>query len=101
VENRPALTLGERCRFLEGVAGVRVSESTLSRLLRRMGFSPKEGRWVRASAKDPWHRAVVLVKIICVSSTGAERRLQAIYGELGMDGAINAEASSLGSGSAK
>jgi len=47
VENRPAVTLRERCRFLEGVAGVSVSESTLSRLLRRMGFSPKEGRWVR------------------------------------------------------
>jgi transposase len=47
VENRPAVTLRERCRFLEGVAGISVSESTLSRLLRRMGFSPKEGRWVR------------------------------------------------------
>jgi transposase len=47
VENRPAVTLRERCRFLEGVAGVSVSESTLSRLLRRMGFSPKEGQWVR------------------------------------------------------
>jgi transposase len=47
VEERPALSLRERVRFLERVAGVRVSESTLSRLLRRMGFSPKEGRWVR------------------------------------------------------
>ena len=47
VENRPAVTLRERCRFVEGVAGVSVSEWTLSRLLRRMGFSPKEGRWVR------------------------------------------------------
>ena len=44
MENRPALTLRQRCRFVEGVAGVSVSESTLSRLLRRMGFSPKEGR---------------------------------------------------------
>jgi transposase len=50
MENRPALTLRERCRFVEGVAGVSVSESTLSRLLRRMGFSPKEGRWVRQNA---------------------------------------------------
>jgi len=46
-EERPALSLRERGRFLERVAGIRVSESTLSRLLRRMGFSPKEGRWVR------------------------------------------------------
>jgi transposase len=47
VEQRPAASLRERGRFLERVAGVRVSESTLSRLLRRMGFAPKEGRWVR------------------------------------------------------
>ncbi len=47
VEERPAVSLRERGRFLERVAGVRVSESTLSRLLRRMGFSPKDGRWVR------------------------------------------------------
>jgi transposase len=47
VEKRPAVSLRERSRFLERVAGIRVSESTLSRLLRRMGFSPKEGRWVR------------------------------------------------------
>jgi transposase len=50
VEERPALSLRERGEFLERVAGVRVSESTLSRLLRRMGFSPKEGRWVRVNA---------------------------------------------------
>jgi transposase len=48
VEKHPAVSLRERGRFLERVARVRVSESTLSRLLRRMGFSPKEGRWVRA-----------------------------------------------------
>ena len=47
VENRPAGTLRDRRRFVEGVAGVSVSESTLSRLLRRMGFSPKGGAWVR------------------------------------------------------
>jgi transposase len=47
VEKRPAVSLRERGRFLERVAGIRVSESTLSRLLRRMGFSPKGGRWVR------------------------------------------------------
>lgn len=37
---RPATTLKERCRFLEELVGVSVSESTLSRLLRKMGFSP-------------------------------------------------------------
>jgi transposase len=47
VEERPATTLKDRCRFLEQMVGVSVSESTLSRLLRKMGFSPKEGVWVR------------------------------------------------------
>jgi transposase len=46
VEERPALSLRGQGRFLERVAGVRVGESTLSRILRRMGFSPKGGRWV-------------------------------------------------------
>ena len=48
VEERPVVTLKDRCRFLEEMVGVSVSESTLSRLLRRMGFGPKEGAWVRA-----------------------------------------------------
>ena len=52
VENRPAVTLRERRRFVEGVAGVSVSESTLSRLLRRMGFSPKGGAWVRPRGRS-------------------------------------------------
>jgi transposase len=47
VEERPAITLKERCRFLKEIVGVSVSESTLSRLLRKMGFSPKFGMWVR------------------------------------------------------
>jgi transposase len=47
VEERPAITLKDRCRFLEQMVGVSVSESTLSRLLRKMGFSPKDAQWVR------------------------------------------------------
>jgi transposase len=47
VEERPAITLEDRCRFLKEMAGVSVSESTLSRLLRKMGFVPKDGVWVR------------------------------------------------------
>jgi transposase len=47
LEERPALTLKERCRFLEEMVGISVSESTLSRLLRKMDFSPKDGVWVR------------------------------------------------------
>jgi transposase len=47
VEERPATTLKDRGRFLEEMTGISVSESTLSRLLRKMGFSPKDGVWVR------------------------------------------------------
>ena len=47
VEGRPAITLKDRCRFLKEMVGVSVSESTLSRLLRKMAFSPKDGVWVR------------------------------------------------------
>ena len=46
VEERPAITLKDRCRFLEEMVGASVSQSTLSRLLRKMGFVPKEGVWV-------------------------------------------------------
>ena len=47
VEGRPATTLKDRRRLLKEMTGVSVSESTLSRLLRKMGFSPKDGVWVR------------------------------------------------------
>ena len=47
VEARPATTLKDRRRFLKEMVGISVSESTLSRLLRRMGFGPKDGAWAR------------------------------------------------------
>jgi len=50
VEERPAATLKDRRRFLEAAVGVSVSESTLSRLLRKMGFSPKDGVWAPQNA---------------------------------------------------
>ena len=49
VEHRLAASLKDRCRFIRRVVGVSVSESTLSRLLRRMDFTQKNGVWVRAS----------------------------------------------------
>ncbi len=48
VESHPTATLSERREFLEKVAGVRVSDSTVSRMLRRLGWSRKKGVWVRA-----------------------------------------------------
>jgi transposase len=50
LEERPAATLAERREFLERVCGLKVSDSTVSRLLKRMGFTRKKGVWVRASA---------------------------------------------------
>jgi transposase len=50
VEERPAATLPERREFLERVAGVRVSDSTISQTLRRLGWSRKKDLWERRSA---------------------------------------------------
>ena len=52
LEERPAATLPQRCEFLDRVAGEKVSESTVSRVLKRMGWSRKKDRWVRASATN-------------------------------------------------
>ena len=52
VEERPTLSLLERCRFLEQATGMRVSESTMSRVLRRLGFSRKKGAWERVSVTN-------------------------------------------------
>jgi transposase len=49
VEERPFAKLKHRQEYLQKVAGVSVSESTLSRVIRSMGFGRKKGRWVRVS----------------------------------------------------
>ena len=50
MEERPSATLSERRAFLRRVAGLSVSESTVSRMLRRLGWSRKKDRWERESA---------------------------------------------------
>ena len=50
LQERPAATLCERREYLGRVAGVRVSESTVSRVLRRLGWSRKKDLWQRESA---------------------------------------------------
>ena len=50
MEERPFAKLSERREYLKKVAGISVSESTLSRTVRSMGFGRKKGRWVRVSA---------------------------------------------------
>ncbi len=50
LQERPAATLPQRREFLWRVAGVDVSDSTVSRMLKRLGWTRKKDRWVRRSA---------------------------------------------------
>jgi transposase len=50
LEGRPAATLSERREYLGWVRGLWVSESTVSRMLKRLGWSRKKDRWERVSA---------------------------------------------------
>jgi transposase len=50
LEERPSATLSERREFLQKAAGVRVSDSTVSRMLSRLGWSRKKDCWQRESA---------------------------------------------------
>ena len=47
VKERPAATVAQRCRFLERTTGKVLSASTVKRLLKRLGFSRKNGLWER------------------------------------------------------
>ena len=48
LEEHPEATLPQRREFLRRVCGVSVSDSTVSRMLRCMGWTRKKDRWVRA-----------------------------------------------------
>ena len=50
VGERPYAAVWERAAFLRAASGVALSVSTVRRLLRRLGFSQKNGAWVRRSA---------------------------------------------------
>ena len=49
VQKRPTATVSERRRFLEHATGKALSGSTVGRLLKRLGFSRKNGLWGRWS----------------------------------------------------
>jgi transposase len=49
LEERPAATLSERREYLRRVAGLSLSDSTVSRMVGRLGWSRKKERWERAS----------------------------------------------------
>ena len=47
VEERPGTTISQRRHFLEHLTGTTLSDATVRRLMKRMGFSQKNGRWGR------------------------------------------------------
>jgi transposase len=50
VGRRPYAAARERADFLRGASGIELSASTIRRLLRKLGFSQKNGAWARQSA---------------------------------------------------
>jgi transposase len=50
LEERPSATLPQRREFLQRACGAQVSDSTVSRMLGRLGSSRKKDRWERRSA---------------------------------------------------
>ena len=46
LHDRPAVTYERRADLLCELLGVRVSKSTICRMVRRLGYTPKKDRWV-------------------------------------------------------
>jgi transposase len=56
VKERSAATIFQRRRFLERITGTALSDSTVRRLMKRLGFSQKNGQWGRwneTSSREP------------------------------------------------
>jgi transposase len=47
VQERPAATVSERRHFLEQLTGKSLGDSTIRRVLKRLGLSRKNGLWGR------------------------------------------------------
>ena len=47
VKERPVATISQRRRFLEHITATDMSDSTVRRLMKRLGFSQKNGAWGR------------------------------------------------------
>ena len=50
LEEHPTATLPQRREFLRQACGVEVSDSTVSRVLKRLGWTRKKDRWERQNA---------------------------------------------------
>jgi transposase len=97
LEERPAATLAQRCQYLWSVAGLRVSESTVSRLLRRLGWTRKKDRWVRANATGGFkgrlagaHRRADRRRAVCVCRGDGFEHLAFLPLRLGAQGRASA-----------
>jgi transposase len=51
VKERPAATISQRRRFLEHIMDTTLSDSTVRRLMKRLGFSQKNGQWGRSKTR--------------------------------------------------
>ena len=56
VEERPSATISQRRRFLEHIIATTLSDSTVRRLMKRMGFSQKNGLWGRWNGTSSYER---------------------------------------------
>jgi transposase len=87
LEERPAATLRQTCEFLYRVAAEKVRESTVSRMLKRMGWSPsKVGRCERYEFLRVAWRVMVAgearshaERLVFVDEMGANISLASLY----------------------
>jgi transposase len=56
VEERPSATISQRRRFLEYLTATTLSDSTVRRLIKRLGFSQKNGQWGRWNGTNSYER---------------------------------------------
>jgi transposase len=56
VEERPSATISQRRRFLEYLTATTLSDSTVRRLMKRLGFSQKNGQWGRWNGTNSYER---------------------------------------------
>jgi transposase len=56
LEERPAATIAQRRRFLEHITATTLSDSTVRRLMKRLGYSQKNGLWGRWNATSSSER---------------------------------------------
>jgi putative transposase len=52
VKERPGATISQRRRFLEHITGKDLRDSTVRRLMKRLGFSQKNGQWGRWNERN-------------------------------------------------